>query len=152
MGSCDSVVGSGTMLQAGRSLVLVPDEVDLFNLPNPSSCTMALRSTQPLTKMSTRNLPGVKSGRCVGLTTSSPSVSQMSENVGASTSRNPKGLHGLCRDNFTLPYEGWPNVLNISSALKNFQNFVNCKQTWIGWHRCSGTGIQNNRLSYLTHL
>jgi hypothetical protein len=25
----------------------------------------------------------------------------MSENVGASTSRNPKGLHGLYRDNFT---------------------------------------------------
>jgi hypothetical protein len=29
----------------------------------------------------------------------------MSENVRASTSRNPKGLHGLYRDNFTLPYE-----------------------------------------------
>jgi hypothetical protein len=28
---------------------------------------------------------------------------QMSENVGASTSRNPKGLHGLYRENFTLP-------------------------------------------------
>jgi hypothetical protein len=26
----------------------------------------------------------------------------MSENVGASTSRNPKGLHGLYGDNFTL--------------------------------------------------
>jgi hypothetical protein len=30
-------------------------------------------------------------------------MSRMSENVGASTSRNPKGLHGLYRDNFTLP-------------------------------------------------
>jgi hypothetical protein len=48
------------MLQAGRSPVLVPDEVDFFNLPNPSSRTMALGSTQPLTKMSTRNLPGGK--------------------------------------------------------------------------------------------
>jgi hypothetical protein len=28
-----------------------------------------------------------------------PSMSRMSENVGASTSRNPKGLHGLHRDN-----------------------------------------------------
>jgi hypothetical protein len=28
----------------------------------------------------------------------------MSENVGASTSRNPKGLHGLYGDNFTLLY------------------------------------------------
>jgi hypothetical protein len=27
----------------------------------------------------------------------------MSENVGASISRNPKGLHGLHGDNFTLP-------------------------------------------------
>jgi hypothetical protein len=36
-----------------------PDEVDFFfNLPNPSSSTTALGSTQPLTEMSTRNLPG----------------------------------------------------------------------------------------------
>jgi hypothetical protein len=34
--------------------------VDFFNLPNPSSRTMALGSTQPLTDMSTRNLPGGK--------------------------------------------------------------------------------------------
>jgi hypothetical protein len=42
------------MLQAGRS----PVEVDIFffKLPNPSSRTMALGSTQPLTEMSTRNL------------------------------------------------------------------------------------------------
>jgi hypothetical protein len=48
------------MLQAGRSLVRVPDEVDFFNLPNPSSRTMALGSTQPLTKMSTTYIPGSK--------------------------------------------------------------------------------------------
>jgi hypothetical protein len=48
------------MLQAGRSPVQVPDEVDFFNFPNPSSRTVALGSTQPLTEMSTRNLPGVK--------------------------------------------------------------------------------------------
>jgi hypothetical protein len=35
-----------------------PDEVDFFNWPNPSSRTMALESTQPLTEMTTRNLPG----------------------------------------------------------------------------------------------
>jgi hypothetical protein len=35
-----------------------PDEVDIFNLPNPSSRTLALGSTQPLTEMSARNLPG----------------------------------------------------------------------------------------------
>jgi hypothetical protein len=36
-----------------------PDEViELLNLRNPSSCTVALGSTQPLTEMITRNLPG----------------------------------------------------------------------------------------------
>jgi hypothetical protein len=48
------------MLQAGKSPVRVPDEVVFFNLPNPSSRTMVLGSTQPLTKMSTRKLPGGK--------------------------------------------------------------------------------------------
>jgi hypothetical protein len=48
------------MLQAGRSPVRIPDEVDFLNLPNPSSRTMALGLTQPLTEMSTRNLPGGK--------------------------------------------------------------------------------------------
>jgi hypothetical protein len=39
----------------------IPDEViGIFNCPNPSSRTMALGSTQPLTEMSTRNLPGGK--------------------------------------------------------------------------------------------
>jgi hypothetical protein len=46
------------MLQAGRATVRVPDEVDISNLPIPSSSTMVLGSTQPLTEMSTRNLPG----------------------------------------------------------------------------------------------
>jgi hypothetical protein len=33
----------------------IPDEVDFFNLPNPSSHTMVMGSTQPLTEMSTRD-------------------------------------------------------------------------------------------------
>jgi hypothetical protein len=45
------------MLQAGRSPVRVQDEVDFFNLPNSSSRTMALGSTRPLTKTSTRKHP-----------------------------------------------------------------------------------------------
>jgi hypothetical protein len=48
------------MLQAGRSPVRVPAEVDFFNLSHPSSRTMALGSTQPLTEMSTRNFPSGK--------------------------------------------------------------------------------------------
>jgi hypothetical protein len=39
----------------------IPDEVTrFFNWPNTSSRTMALGLTQPLTEMSTRNLPGGK--------------------------------------------------------------------------------------------
>jgi aspartate carbamoyltransferase regulatory subunit len=44
----------------------IPDEViGFFNWPNPSCRTMALVSTQPLTEMSIRNLPGAK-GRPAG--------------------------------------------------------------------------------------
>jgi hypothetical protein len=47
------------MLQAGRSRVRVPmTSLDFFNLPNPSSRTVALGWTQPLTEMSARNVPG----------------------------------------------------------------------------------------------
>jgi hypothetical protein len=81
---------------------------------------MALGSTQPLTEMSTRNLPGgVKDSRRVRMTTLPPSVGRLSREcgsldasqtygpprpatgilylvtVGASTSHNPMGLHGL---------------------------------------------------------
>jgi hypothetical protein len=38
----------------------IPDVIWFFNWPNPYSHTMALGSTQPLTEMSTRNLPGSK--------------------------------------------------------------------------------------------
>jgi hypothetical protein len=48
------------MLQAGRSPVRVPDEVEFFNSPNPSNRTMAVGSTQPPTEMSIRNFPGGK--------------------------------------------------------------------------------------------
>jgi hypothetical protein len=55
------LVGWGTMLQAGRPRVRFPmRSLGFFNWPNPSSNTMVLGSTQPLTEMSTRNLPGGK--------------------------------------------------------------------------------------------
>jgi hypothetical protein len=115
-----SVVGWGTILQARWSPVPVPDEVDFFNLPNPSSRTMALG----VDSASNRNVPGifigVKGGRRVGLTTLPPSVSRMSENVWASTSRNPKGLHGLYRIilplPFPLPYFRLYSALNHKST------------------------------------
>jgi hypothetical protein len=58
IGARGSVVGWGTMLQAGRSRVRFPmRSLGFFNRPNPFSLTMALESTQPLSEMSTRNLP-----------------------------------------------------------------------------------------------
>jgi hypothetical protein len=60
--ACGSVVGLGTMLQARKKVAgSIPDDViEFFSWPNPSSRTMVLGSTQPLTEMSTRNLPGSK--------------------------------------------------------------------------------------------
>jgi hypothetical protein len=49
------------MLQARRSRVPFPmRSLDFFNSPNPSSRTLAVVPIQPLTEMSTRNLPGGK--------------------------------------------------------------------------------------------
>jgi hypothetical protein len=45
------------VLQAGRSGVQFSmRSLDVFNLPNPSSRTMALGFTQPITEMSTSSL------------------------------------------------------------------------------------------------
>jgi hypothetical protein len=80
------------MLQAGRSRDRVPTRWIFFNLPNHSSRTMALRLTQPLTEMSTRNLPGGKgcaARKADKLTAICEPI--FLENVGASTSHNPMG-------------------------------------------------------------
>ena len=56
-----------------------------FNDIFPSDQTMALGSTQPLVKMTTRNISGGKGGRCVRLTTYHHTV-PLSRNLGALTS------------------------------------------------------------------
>jgi len=44
---------------------------------------MALGSTQPLVKMSARNIPGGKGDQCVRVMTSPPSCAECHENLGA---------------------------------------------------------------------
>ena len=57
----------------------------------PSDRTMALGSTQPLVKMSTRDIFEGKGGRCVRLTTSPLSCGECQESLGALISWNPLG-------------------------------------------------------------
>jgi hypothetical protein len=82
----------------------IPDKfIEFFTWPNPSSRTMALRSTQPLTEMSTRNLHGRK-GRPVR------GADNLTANCEATVWKmwEPRRLIALwafiacCRDSFTF--------------------------------------------------
>jgi hypothetical protein len=71
------------MLQASCSQFRFPmKSLDFFKLPNPSSRTMALGSTQTLAEMSTRNLPGLKR-RAACKADNLPSVSRLSRRCGS---------------------------------------------------------------------
>jgi hypothetical protein len=64
--------------------------LDFFNLPNPGVDSASNRNEYQESSW------GVKGGRRLRLTTLPPSVRQLSrQNVGASTSHSPMGLHGL---------------------------------------------------------
>jgi hypothetical protein len=91
-----SVLGWDTVLQ-GKVAGLIPDEViEFFSWSNPSSLTMALGSTQLLTEMSTRNLLGCKRRlACKDDNLTRRLWADCLENMGASMSHNPMGLHGL---------------------------------------------------------
>jgi hypothetical protein len=93
--------------------------VDFFNLPNPSSRTMALVSTQPLTEMSTRNIPGGK-GWPVRKADNLTAICELIvyKNVGASTSHSLIGLHGPLQGYLYL-YLCIPTILNHHPNLKH---------------------------------
>jgi hypothetical protein len=59
-------------------------------------------------------------------------MSRTSENVGASTSRNPKGLHGLSREKFNLVrIIGFIDHLQVLTTI----NYNNSKVTEIITHK-----------------
>jgi hypothetical protein len=63
-------VGRDTALQALKSRVRLQMRVsDIFRWLNPSGRNMVLRSTQPVTEMSTRDISGGEGDRSVGLKT-----------------------------------------------------------------------------------
>jgi hypothetical protein len=59
-------------------------------------------STQPLTEMNTRNLPGGKGRPACKADLNRHLWADSLQNVGASTPHSPMGLHGLLQDSFTL--------------------------------------------------
>jgi hypothetical protein len=119
-GSRGSVVDLRHYATSQKVAGSIPGEVITFlNWPNHSSSIMALGSTQFLTEMITRNLPGGKGWparkgwqphrRLWG--------ADCLENVGALTSHNPMGLHGLLQDSFTLPHRRlWADCLENVGA------------------------------------
>jgi hypothetical protein len=78
--------------------------IGFFSYIFPSDRTMALGSTQPLVKMSTRNIPGGKGGRCARLTTSPPSRAECHEIWKPKPPGTLWTTPGLLRDSFTFTF------------------------------------------------
>ena len=73
---------------------------------------MALGSTQPLVKMSTRKIPGGKGGRCVRLTSSPPSRAECHE-IWEPKPLEPPGPHRTCYGTaLPLPLPYYDFVMN----------------------------------------
>jgi hypothetical protein len=78
------------MLQAGRSWDQFPMR-EIFSIDLILSAALWPWGRQPLTEMSTRNLPGGKEWPAIGLTILPPAVSRMSRKYGSFDVSQPYG-------------------------------------------------------------
>ena len=111
--------------------------IDIF----PSDRTMTLGSTQPIVKMSTRNIPGGKGGRCVRLTTSLLSHAECHE-IWEPKPGTLWATPGLLRDCFTFYFTAelrfslfsWFNMnatgINYDYIITNYSHYFNTCQKW----------------------
>jgi hypothetical protein len=84
----------------------------------PFDRTMALGSTQPLVKMSTRNFLGGKGGRCVGLATSPPLSAECHEIWEPKPPGTLWATPGLLRDCFTFNGAYYKGYITAVKRLK----------------------------------
>ena len=83
----------------------------------PSDRTVALGSTQPLVKMSTRNISWGKGGRCVRLTTSPPSCAEYHETWEPKPPGTPSATPGLLREDLST-VQAYEFVVKIKQEVK----------------------------------
>ena len=76
--------------------------IGIFHWPDPSGLAVAVRSNQPLTEMSTRNISWNNGDRCVRLTTLSPSCACCLAILRASDTRIPTALSCIFCSMLTL--------------------------------------------------
>ena len=95
--------------------------IGIFHWLNPSDRAMALRSTQPLTEMSTRGISwGGKGSRCVGLALP-PSSADCHEILGASTSWSAALRADTSKKSCQIKHEKQFTSLRFTT-LNNFAN------------------------------